>query len=141
MTLDELIAQAEIRQTMVNYNIAGDEQRKDDAATQFVEDGVLKFANVVARGRAEIVVTLQRNAATRGEAAPVVRHNLTTCDIVLNGNEATGRTYFLVVTDRGPSHQGIYLDRFLKVEGRWLIAEREVRLDWKAADSRVQAQT
>jgi hypothetical protein len=59
---------------------------------------------------------------------------------VVSGDEATGRTYFLVVTNQGPSHQGIYIDRFRKVEGRWLIAEREVTVGWQAPASRVQAQ-
>jgi hypothetical protein len=140
MSLDEVIAQAEIRQTLVNYNIAGDLQRKEEAAVQFSEDGVLKYAGVMARGRQEILAVLKGNAATRHGVTPVVRHNLTTSSIVVKGDEATARTYFLVVTDQGPSHQGIYMDRLRKVEGRWLIAEREVTVDWQAPASGVQAQ-
>jgi hypothetical protein len=135
MTLDEMIAQAEIRQTMADYNIAGDRLRFEELAAQFTEDGVIRFAGVTARGRAEIVRALSGVPAGEGSERPrwtKVRHNLTTSQVIIEGEEARGRTYFFVVTDQGPDHQGVYVDRFRKEGGRWLIAERECRVDWIA---------
>lgn len=138
MTLDEMLAQAEIRQTITNYNIYGDANRKEELAQQFAEDGVLDLPGIRANGRAEIVALLKSFSVTGpndkdagGEPWSKRRHNLTTSQVVVNGEEATGRSYFQVVTDQGLDHQGVYTDRYRKIDGRWLIAERKVRLDWK----------
>jgi hypothetical protein len=88
-------------------------------------------------GRAAIVEGLatRRTGATEGpdRAPEFVRHNLTTSLITFEDeNTAHGRTYFFVVSNIGPDHMGVYVDRFEKYEGRWLIAERNVRIDWVA---------
>lgn len=142
MSIEDLLAREAIRQTMANYNIAGDRMQLDELAAQFTEDGVLKFPGQVARGRVEIVEKLgggrrapaEADASDAARRGPVtkVRHNLTTSQIVVDGEQATGRTYFLVVTNYGPDHMGVYVDRFRKVDGRWLIAERDVRIDWQS---------
>ena len=51
-------------------------------------------------------------------------------------DSARARTYFGVYTDLGPDHAGVYVDAFRKeADGRWRIAHRRVRLDWRRADS------
>ena len=68
--------------------------------------------------------------------AQFVRHNLTTCKIDLTGPDtAKVRTYWMVITDIGPDHSGVYVDDFRNEDGQWLIAHRQVRSDWFSPDS------
>lgn len=137
------VARDAIRQTMVAYNIAGDRFKLQELAETFTEDGVLETPYARAAGHGEIVALLGgRREEPQGEApAPqggrplFVRHNLTTSQILVDGEEATGRTYFIVITDRGLDHMGHYVDRFRKVGNQWLIAHRQVRIDYQAENS------
>ena len=86
-------------------------------------------------GRAAIEEGLgrRRTGAAEGPDRQMefVRHNLTTSLVTFeNETAARGRTYFIVFTNIGPDHMGVYVDSFEKRDGRWLIAEREVRIDW-----------
>jgi hypothetical protein len=128
----ELVA---IRNVMSAYNVAGDRMRVEDLAATFLEEGVLKTPTATYRGRAEIVAGLgggRQETAHPVEARPtVVRHNLTTSHVSLDGPDAAqARTYFIVFTDVGPDHMGHYVDRLRKVEGNWLFEHRDVRVDW-----------
>jgi hypothetical protein len=66
----------------------------------------------------------------------VVRHHLTTSKIDFTGpTEATGRSYFLVLTDIGIDHSGVYVDEYRRRDGRWWITKREVRIDFVAENA------
>lgn len=141
MTPDEASALEAIRQTMARYNIAGDRLKLDELAATFTEDGVLEegpqdAGRIVRQGRAAIAAGLREGVARMhpgGKKPSFVRHHLTTSLLeCVSPDEARGRTYFEVYTDIGPDHAGVYIDRFRKVDGRWLIAHREVRIDWVA---------
>jgi hypothetical protein len=127
---------AAIRHTMAAYNIAGDRMRIEELADTFTEDGVLETPTARMQGRAAIFEGLgggrPRPTSAQGERRPsFVRHNLTTCLLDLTGEgTAEGRSYFIVYTDIGPDHMGCYIDRFSKVAGRWLLAERRVLIYW-----------
>ena len=45
----------------------------------------------------------------------------------------------LAVTERGPDHWGHYRDRLVRRDGRWLFAERHVRVDGRSPGSRLAA--
>src|SRR3546814_15808529 len=65
-----------------------------------------------------------------------MRHHLTTSRIVSAGpDEATARTYFINYSDIGADHAGVYVDRFRRIDGTWLIARRDDRVDWLAESS------
>src|SRR3546814_9308754 len=65
-----------------------------------------------------------------------MRHHLTTSRIVSAGpDEATARTYFINYSDIGADHAGVYVDLFRRIDGTWLIARREDRVDWQAESS------
>lgn len=151
MTIEELLAREAIRDTLAKYNVSGDRLKAEDYADCFTEDGIIEsrkgpdeyhFRYV---GRAEILAWQNRwREAKPGDDTPsdvvrkatFVRHNLTTCKIDLTGPDtARVRTYWIVMSDNGPDHCGVYLDDFRKVGDRWLIARRRVRTDWHAADS------
>jgi len=67
-----------------------------------------------------------------------LRHHLTSCYIELVGpTDAYAWTYFLVTTPIGLDHSGVYIDRFAVVSGRWLIAQRRIKVDWAHERSRI----
>jgi hypothetical protein len=146
MTIDELLARESIRHTIHSYNIAGDSIRPDEFAATFTEDAIYEFAGFGPvpgfhfEGRAAIE---QASAGWRKAKEPArpsrlsfVRHNLTTCRIELTGpDSATARTYWMVMTDIGPDHSGVYNDVFRRVGEQWLIAHRKIRVDWRSPDS------
>jgi hypothetical protein len=130
MTVDDLLAREAIRLTMARYNINGDRGRLPALAACFAEDGVLEFLGKRLAGRAAIAEGLK----TPNKMSPdlrVMRHNLTTSLIEVEGDRATGRSYFQVVTDIGADQGGLYADTFARIGGQWLIAHRIVRLEWQ----------
>ena len=144
MTLDDLLAREAIRETMAKYNHSGDSLRAEDFAACFTEDGILESASEGGfryASRAEILAWQSgwRDGPPTDETprgAAFVRHNLTTCRIELTGpDSAKARTYWLVVTDVGPDHSGVYSDVFRKVGEDWLIAHRRVKTEWWAENS------
>jgi hypothetical protein len=142
MTVAELIAREEIRVLLATYSIGGDQGRLDRLASVFADDGVL-VGRKTSTGPAEIEANLSGfRIATEGPDRPLgfSRHNLTTSLITFDSETtARGRTYFFVVTDTGPDHAGLYVDRFEKRDGAWWIAERQVRIDWVADDGHAYA--
>jgi hypothetical protein len=147
VTLDELIARESIRDLMSRYTMAGDRLRVDEFAAVFTEDGVLESEGVPQsdsfrfEGRTGIRQWLSRwtsdpAAGERTHAASFIRHHLATSQIeILSADDARARTYWTAYTDIGPDHCGLYVDRFRRVNGAWLIAHRRVRLDWRADGS------
>ncbi len=147
MTLDELLARESIRQTMSSYTVAGDRLRTDDFAAVFTEDAVLESEGVPAsdafryEGRLAVREWISRWSQSpqdtqRTHQATFVRHHLSTSHIELTGADtARARTYWTAYTDIGPDHCGYYLDTFRKVDSRWLIAHRRIRLDWRSLQS------
>jgi SnoaL-like domain len=133
---DELEA---IRHTFAAYNTAGDRMKLDALAATFIEDGVLETPTSTLRGRAGIAAGLgggrglmEREPAAAAVRRPTfVRHHLTTSLLDLTGpSTAEGRTYFIVFTDVGPDHAGLYVDKLRKVGGAWLFEHRKVMIDW-----------
>ena len=154
MTLEDLLAREMIRDTLAKYNHSGDSLRAEDFAACFTEDGILESAQEGGfryASRAEILAwqSAWRDGAAAGDGPPsaetakgpkFVRHNLTTSRIELTGpDSAKARTYWLVVTDIGPDHRGIYMDVFRRVDGDWLISHRRVRTEWWAESSYFRA--
>ena len=62
------------------------------------------------------------------DGTPRTMHQLTNVTVVLDGETATGRTYFTVlqVTRQGlhPTLAGTYHDRFARFDGAWSFTER-----------------
>jgi hypothetical protein len=149
MTVDELVARECIRQTMVNYTMAGDRLRSDDFIAVFTDDAVLETERVPeadafrCEGRQAIREWFGRWRTPGPEAsarrATFIRHHLSTSQIEFSGPDgAAVRTYWVAYSDIGPDHCGYYIDVFRKTGERWLIAHRKVRLDWRAPHSLYQ---
>lgn len=150
MTIDELLAREAIRDTVAKYNSSGDRSLVEDYAACFTRDGIIESTDrkggrgIYFEGRDAILKwQTEWKSAPKGQddgtvkrKAQFVRHNLTTCKIDLTGPDtADVRTYWMVITDVGPDHSGVYVDKFRKEDGQWLIAHRKVRTDWFAANS------
>jgi hypothetical protein len=148
MTQQELLDRADIREVITAYNIAGDQGRVKQLGGVFAPNGVLLTTSSGA-GRLESVgpeaIAERLGTARAGGTGPdrpleFVRHHQTTCQITLEGPEAAqGRTYFVVFSEIGLDHTGLYMDRFRKIDGEWKIAHREVRIDWVAENGHTRS--
>jgi len=149
MTPEQVIAREAIIHTQSVYNTEGDRGRLEGLVQTFTEDGVLELDRGVFSGREEISRALsaavedkRQEAATAGQEDSVarifLRHNLTTRRIeFLGAEEADVWTYFFVITPIGLDHSGVYVDRFVRRDDRWLIARRRVKIDWQSEHSTI----
>ena len=139
--MDVAVARDAIRDLAARYAHAADRGRFDDVAALFTADGVLEMPDgrrLAGRDaiRAFLVETANtmRIAATSGS---FIRHHVSSHQITLDADDrASGYAYFFVVTDRGPDHWGRYADRYVRSTDGWRFAERRVRLDGFAPESR-----
>ena len=136
----ELVARESIRDLVARYNANGDSGRFDPMLEVFAEEATLELPDRVCRGRAEIRSFLEGVSSGtgrgKGARARFIRHFTATHQIdVLNEDQAKGRAYFQVLTDRGLDHWGRYVDEYRRVDGRWLILQRKVTVDGAVPDS------
>jgi hypothetical protein len=143
--MSEATDRDEIRQLIATYTAEGDRGQVQKLAHIFAEDATMVIPTWRAQGRAGIVKALSgsggggnpssQSSNARGR---IMRHHLTSCYITFDGaDEATGRNYWINFSENGPDHSGLYADKYRRIDGHWRIVHREVRLDWKAPDSRV----
>lgn len=136
MTYDEeTLARAAIRHVQSVYNSAGDRGKVDDMVTAFAPDGVLDIESQSFTGP-EAIKAFITAVATGGTTADLVgsRHHLTTSRLEFDSDEtAQGWTYFFVMRQGVVIQEGTYIDRYRKVEGRWLIAHRRVKMLFNVA--------
>ncbi|WP_088185610.1 nuclear transport factor 2 family protein [Sphingobium sp. Z007] len=135
MTMEEMLDREAIRLLMATYTINGDRGRIATLADVFAEDGILEFSGEQSQGRQTILRRLDTPGQPRDPRHSFTRHNLTSSLVELDGEGATGRTYFQVMTDIGLDHHGHYADRFVRTSAGWKIAHRQVRIDWQSPDS------
>ncbi len=147
MTPDQSRAREAIRHVQSAYHAAGDRGRVDDLVRCFTEDGVLEFASGSFVGRKEIAGRLRslggdapRPPSLPAGAKPFLHHHLTTSHIEFSGGaEATGSSYFLVMSPIGIDHSGRYTDVYVGDGDAWLIARRAVVVSWASPDSIIGA--
>jgi hypothetical protein len=136
MTYDEEnIARAAIRHTQSVYNSSGDRGKVDDLVTAFAPHGVLDIGTAVFNGRAAIKDFV--SGVTKGEATVDLsgsRHHLTTSRIEFEReDEARAWTYFFVMRQGTVIQEGTYIDQYGRIEGRWLIVHRRVKMLYSIA--------
>ncbi|MET0183661.1 MAG: nuclear transport factor 2 family protein [Caulobacterales bacterium] len=137
----------EIRQLIATYTIEGDRGNVAKLVTIFADDAVMEIPTWRAIGPKAIFKALGGgpSGTSRVEVSPapaaqrrIVRHHLTSSLITLDGpDDASGRNYWINYSENGPDHSGLYSDKYKRINGRWKVVRREVRLDWKASDSRL----
>lgn len=133
MAPDDCIAIEQIRATIARYAWSVDAADYVAMARCFVPEGKLHMTrDLTLNGRDDIAKTLGNRAVARGHGTPgkkFQRHNVSNIQIELEGDHAKVRCYFTVFTEIGLDHLGRYEDRFVKVDGEWLIEDRLCRLD------------
>lgn len=130
---------AEIEDLQARYLFAIDYFDWDAYVATFAEDGELEFAAGVSKGREAIRAAVTRFAGGIGRVyhtedgkPAILRHVILQSSIRVEGDRAWGRSLWLEMANHGPGDTmkmgtyGIYEDEFTKVDGRWLIARRNV---------------
>ncbi len=122
------------------YVFALDWQDPERYGDTFTVDGVLIWAGGTVTGRAAIVEEMRKARAADAErrlAEPPARpwrrrHFTTNLALRLEGDRATGRSYWFEFNDDTPDRKA-YLgayghseDEYRKVDGRWLYARRQI---------------
>lgn len=126
----------DIIQLVARYTHNVDRGKADLVATMFAPDGRLATPKWEARGPTEIQERLTDPALMLKRMPRFVRHHISSHLVELvDEDHATGRAYYMVITDIGPDHAGSYLDRYVRCDGIWHFEDRAVRLDWCSADS------
>lgn len=144
MTPEQAVAREAIRYTQSAYHLAGDRGRVAELVANFTEDGVLELAVGAFRGRAAIAERLSRVGddppAQSPGVKPFLHHHLTTSHLeFVSDSEATGSSYFQVLSPVGLDHCGRYADVYVRVGDRWLIRHRRATVSWASPDSIVGA--
>ena len=130
---------AEIEDLMARYLFAIDYADWDAYVATFAEDGELEFASGKSVGR-EAIRTAVTNFAkgigrfyhTADGKPAILRHVILQSSIRVEGERAWARMLWLEMANHGPGDEpkigtyGLYEDEFKKVDGRWLIARRNV---------------
>ena len=118
-----------IREIMAGYAHALDHCDFAGVAAFFAEDGEWTTDYGQARGRAEIEALLTRTVPKPGEG-PQRKHYITNIIIMLDGDRASARSDYLVIreSDNGliPVMGGTYKDSFVKRDGIWAFARKEL---------------
>lgn len=140
MTAEDCVAIEQIRATVVRYAWSVDAADYVAMARCFTPEGKLHVTSkMTLNGRQDIATTLGTRALARGHGdsgKKFQRHNVANIDVELDGEQAVVRSYFTVFTEIGLDHLGRYEDRFVKIDGEWLIDDRLARLDAVSARSR-----
>jgi len=132
--IDEQIAVARdaIRDLVARYNQLGDAGRIEALAELFVDDAVLETPTDVCRSRDGIrdLFTSIAERTRRSGSVRVLRHFTATHSIEIDSADAAiGICYYQVLTEDGLDHWGVYLDRYVRVDDRWLFAKRTATVD------------
>jgi len=139
--MDENADRQEIATLFATYNINGDRGHVQAMSVVFAEDALMEIPTWRAEGRAAIIeaLTPKPDPNARPSGPPdICRHHLTSSLVTFDGpDDAHGRSYFIRYSEKGADHSGLYVDRLRRIDGRWKIVHRQVRLDWRAPDSRL----
>lgn len=144
MTDDETPAREAIRRTIEAYTISADSRDAARFGTLWADDALFEFAGYdpLPGFRREGIEAIRAGTASWNpepgkdpslSRTCFIRHNLTTSEIELTGpNTARARTYFVVVTEIGPDHAGVYSDELVRKGEAWLFSRRSITLDWRS---------
>jgi uncharacterized protein (TIGR02246 family) len=115
-----------IRDVVARYNLYGDSGRFDELLGLFTDDATMVTDQASYEGLAQIRRLFETAV---GPAPQQIRHFTSTHVIDVDGDRATSRCYFQVLTSAGLDHWGRYRDELARADGRWLFIRREVRVD------------
>jgi uncharacterized protein (TIGR02246 family) len=126
MSIEDIEA---IRQLTASYNRAFDEDRGEDWANHFTEDGFFERSNAGQsyRGRKEIAQLCS------SFDYPIHGRHVTTDHMITVDGDTAKQTCYLMFLDRGAGFAvnlfAVYVDELVKVDGKWLFKSRLCNVD------------
>jgi hypothetical protein len=138
--ISDLLDRMEIADLLTRYGVAIDSRQWDLLDTVFTPDATVDYSS---SGAPKCTFTEIKAwfKAFLGRF-PMNQHMTLNSHVVLNADEATGRTYFFnpnsfpdeTGTPRMIFVGGFYNDRFVRTADGWRIAEREGETAWMYSD-------
>ena len=122
-----------IHETIADYCFHFDGGEFDQWVDLFTEDGTFDAGRMGAhKGKDALRAFLKNIRLTNG--LPMMKHCVMNEVIKVNGNEATAKSYIVVVRAKGEGAlvngiAGRYEDHFVKQGSRWLFKTRKVHFD------------
>jgi len=122
-----------IHETIAEYCFHFDGGEFDKWIDLFTDDGVFDAGRLgVQKGKDALRVFLKNIRLTNG--SPMVKHCVMNEVIKVNGNEATAKSYIVLVRAKGEGAlvnglAGRYEDQLVKQGDRWLFKNRKVHFD------------
>ena len=126
---------AAIEDLQARYLFALDFHDPDLYVSTFTEDGVLDYGSGDVKGRQaikDVIARMPKLAAVAGMRAGAARHNISNIVIKVEGNKATGRSYWFHYSNDNPQRRGVfdgfghYEDELVKTNGKWLFPKRKI---------------
>ena len=126
---------AAIEDLQARYLFALDFHDPDLYVSTFTEDGVLDYGSGDVKGRQaikDVIARMPSPAAVPGLRAGAARHNISNMVLKVDGNKATGRSYWFHYSNDNPQRRGVfdgfghYEDELVKVNGKWLFTKRKI---------------
>lgn len=130
---------AAIEDLMARYLFALDYNDLDSFIDMFVDDAEFEFARGRVKGKADILAAVKGFKQRIGEHyrdedgnPAILRHVLAHTTIRIEGNRAWTRAQWFEMANDGPGKSlkmgtfGIYEDKLVKQDGRWLFTERRI---------------
>lgn len=140
---ERLVIESACRDLIARYAVLVDDGRADEVPHLFTEDGSWTAPGVTMEGRDELVAGFGRRARNTSR---VSRHVCTNFHLSqVTEDEALGSVYLTLFRhdrdgggegappDARPALVGVYRDRFVCLDGRWLIADRRLEVDFIGA--------
>jgi len=122
-----------IHETIAEYCFHFDGGEFDKWIDLFTDDGVFDAGRLgLQKGKDALRVFLKNIRLTNG--SPMVKHCVMNEVIKVNGNEATAKSYIVLVRAKGEGAlvnglAGRYEDQLVKQGDRWLFKNRKVHFD------------
>ena len=126
---------AAIEDLQARYLFALDFHDPDLYVSTFTEDGVLDYGSGEVKGRQaikEVIARMPNPKQVAGKRAAAARHNISNIVIKVEGNTATGRSYWFHYSNDNPERRGVfdgfghYEDELVKVNGMWRFTKRKI---------------
>ncbi len=141
-----------IRELMDRYGTVHDSGTPEQYADLFTPDGEIATGGgpVLVKGREALMAQAQRDhdrfgdTDANGRWTSIMRHLISNAQIEVTGDgTAEGTCYVTTVVRKGSVGPAIlsisrYVDRYVKADGKWRIARREIFLEFGNADLAAQ---
>ena len=142
---------AAIEDLQARYLFALDFHDPDLYVSTFTEDGVLDYGSGEVKGRQaikDVIAGMPNPKQVAGKRAGAARHNISNIVIKVDGNKASGRSYWFHYSNDNPERRGVfdgfghYEDELVRVNGKWRFSKRKIynegRDEWATREAKIR---